>query len=122
MNPPQDRGLAGEQLALAHLQAQGLRPVARNVRCRGGELDLVMLDGSSLVFIEVRSRHAKSLVSPFESITLSKQRRLWRCAQNFLLQHPEHALRPCRFDVVGITYADGRCTLEWIPHAFERPL
>lgn len=119
MNLRLHRGAQGEQLALSYLEARGLRRVAQNVRCRGGELDLVMLDGATLVFVEVRSRQARGLVGALESITPAKQRRLWHCAQVFLAQHPEHATRPCRFDVVGITRAGEQCTLEWAPHAFD---
>lgn len=112
-------GEAGEQLALEHLQRQGLRLLARNVHARGGELDLVMLDGPTLVFVEVRSRSSRGLVGALESVTATKQQRLLTAARVFLGRHPEHAGRPCRFDVVGITRDGGRTTLEWAANAFE---
>ncbi|MDM7322995.1 MAG: YraN family protein [Gammaproteobacteria bacterium] len=112
-------GKAGEQLALEHLERRGLRLLARNVHARGGEIDLVMLDGATLVFVEVRSRSAGGLVGALESITPAKRRRLLMAAQTFLARHPQHATRPCRFDVVGITCDDERTTLEWAANAFE---
>lgn len=95
--------------------------VARNVRARGGEIDLVMLDGATLVFVEVRSRAAGGLVGALESVSLAKQQRLLTAARVFLGRHPEHATRPCRFDVVALTHGDGQDTLEWAVNAFEDP-
>lgn len=112
-------GEAGEQLALEHLERRGLRLLARNVHARGGEIDLVMLDGNTLVFVEVRSRSARGLVSALESITPAKRRRLLMAAQTFLARYPQHAARPCRFDVVAITRDAERYALEWAVNAFE---
>ncbi len=115
-------GEAGEQLALEHLERRGLRLLARNVHARGGEIDLVMLDGATLVFVEVRSRKARGLVGALESVTARKQQRLLSAARIFLARHPQHAARPCRFDVVGITRDGSQITLEWAPNAFEASL
>jgi putative endonuclease len=112
-------GKVGEQLACTYLERQGLRLLARNVHARGGEIDLVMLDGATLVFIEVRSRSARGLVGALESVTAAKQRRVLAAARAYLARHPQHADRPCRFDVVGITRDGDRATLEWAPNAFE---
>jgi len=112
-------GKVGEQLACAYLEQHGLRLLARNVHARGGEIDLVMLDGATLVFIEVRSRSARGLVGALESVTVAKQRRMLTAARAYLSRHPQHAARPCRFDVVGITHDGGQTTLEWAPNAFE---
>lgn len=112
-------GADGEQHALDHLERHGLRLVARNVHTRGGEIDLVMLDGATLVFVEVRSRAARGLVSAVESVTPVKQQRVMTAARVFLARNPMHAERACRFDVVGITHAAGRHTLEWVRNAFE---
>ena len=112
-------GQAAEQAALEHIQRHKLRLVRRNFNVRGGELDLVMLDGATLVFVEVRLRSSSGLVSAVESVSLTKQRRLIHAAQCFLAAHPEHAARPCRFDVIGIQHGDGKSTLEWQKNAFE---
>ncbi|MEF3193825.1 MAG: YraN family protein [Halothiobacillaceae bacterium] len=112
-------GEAGENLALEYLERRGLRLLARNVRARGGEIDLVMLDGATLVFVEVRSRSARGLVGAMESVTARKQQRVLTAARAYLARHPQHAARPCRFDVIGITRDGDRTTLEWTRHAFE---
>lgn len=112
-------GQAAEQAALEHLQAHGLRLAARNVLLRGGELDLVMFDANTLVFVEVRSRAARGLVGALESITLTKQRRVIHAAQSFLAQHAEHTGRACRFDVVGLTRNGDTMHIEWHKNAFE---
>ncbi len=69
-------GQHGENLAAQHLVAKGHEIVARNWRCEAGELDLVSLDGDCLAFVEVRTRRGRSLGSPEESITPTKQARL----------------------------------------------
>ncbi len=111
-------GQAAEQAALEHLQCRKLKLVTRNFNVRGGEIDLVMLDGTTLVFVEVRLR-SSDRVSAFESVNTAKQHRLIHAAQCFLAAHPEHAARPCRFDVVGIRASGAHHTLEWQQHAFE---
>jgi len=119
LTPRQRAGQSAEQAALEHLQRHKLRLVARNFNVRGGELDLVMLDGATLVFVEVRLRSAGGLVGAVESVSVTKQRRLIHAAQCFLAAHAEHAARPCRFDVVGIQHANTVQTLEWQKNAFE---
>jgi len=115
----QRAGQSAEQAALDHLQRHKLRLVARNFNVRGGELDLVMLDGATLVFVEVRLRSAGGLVGAVESVSFTKQRRLIHAAQCFLAAHSEHAARPCRFDVIGIQHSNTVQTLEWQKNAFE---
>ncbi len=109
-------GSAAEDRALRHLQSQGLRPVARNSRFRGGELDLVMLDGAILVVVEVRARSHPGFASAAESVDARKQARLIHATQQFLVAHPEHGERAVRFDVVTF---DGAGTLDWIRDAFD---
>ena len=72
------RGETGEALAAAWLIRHGLRSLARNFRCRLGEIDLVMRDGDTLVFVEVRCRRDCGYGSALESVTAGKQRRLLR--------------------------------------------
>ncbi|MEW5839322.1 MAG: YraN family protein [Pseudomonadota bacterium] len=115
----QQAGSQAENLALDYLQRQKLALVTRNFHVRGGELDLVMLDDATLVFIEVRQRAARGLVSAAESVDGGKQRRLIHAAQCFLASHPQHARRPCRFDVVAIAHNLGERRLEWRKNAFE---
>ena len=106
-------GAAGEAQALAHLQQNGLRLVERNFRCKTGEIDLIMRDGDTLVFIEVRARADLRHGGAAASITPAKQRRLLRAAHCYL-QH-WRVLPACRFDVVAI---DGGA-LCWLRNAIE---
>ncbi len=106
-------GAEKEILARTYLERQGLRPVARNYRCRLGEIDLVMRDADTLVFVEVRFRASTRFGSPAETVDRRKQRRLAATAEIYLQQHP-NAL-PCRFDVVAIS---GNDRIDWIRNAF----
>jgi len=104
-------GDAGEDAALAHLLGQGLALVDRNFRCRGGELDLVMRDGATLVFVEVRKRASRRFGDAAASIGSAKQARLVLAAQTYLQRY---RLPPaCRFDVIAI---DG-AALSWLKNA-----
>jgi len=108
LSPSQAQGRDWERTALLHLKRHGLRRVEENFRCKGGEIDLVMLDGATLVFVEVRQRAFCSHGGAAASITPAKIRRLVRAAQFYLLRFP--VTPPCRFDVVAI---DGD-RLEWL--------
>ena len=109
----QVEGQAGEDAALSWLQRQGLRLVTRNFRCKAGEIDLVMHDHASLVFVEVRKRASTDYGGAAASITPAKQRRLLRAAQFYLLRY--QAQPACRFDVVAI---DGE-KITWLKNAIE---
>lgn len=106
-------GAAGEAAALAHLQQNGLRLVERNFRCKAGEIDLIMRDRDTLVFIEVRARADLRHGGAAASITPAKQRRLVRAAQCYLQRL--RVLPACRFDVVAIDAG----VLCWLKNAIE---
>lgn len=106
-------GSEAEDVALAHLQRNGLQLVERNFLCRGGELDLVMIDGATLVFVEVRKRSSRQFGGAAASITPAKQQRLIRAAQHFLQRYRQAPA--CRFDVIAI---DGDA-LEWLTNVME---
>jgi len=106
-------GAAAEQIAADYLVRQGLILVARNFRCRGGEIDLIMRDGETLVFVEVRSRSRSDFGGAAASITASKQARIILAARHYLAQHSMDA--PCRFDAVLLQAGQ----LQWLPAAFE---
>ncbi len=96
------------------MKAQGLSLVARNVRSRFGEIDLIMRDGEVLVFVEVRARSRSDFGSAADSITPAKQRRIVLAAREYLTRQPGHLA--CRFDVVTL---DGtRNNPVWIRNAF----
>jgi len=111
------QGTAAEDFALQYLERRGLTLVARNVRCRSGELDLILRDGEQLVFVEVRSRRYSQFGTPAESVTRAKQQRLLRAAA-FYLQRQRLDL-PCRFDVVAILHGGDPPQVEWIQDAFQ---
>ena len=94
-------GVAGEDLATAWYVGHGCQVLARNWRCREGELDLVVRDGRSIVFCEVKARSSLAFGSPLEAVTPSKQRRIRVLATRWL---QEAAVRPgpLRFDVVAV--------------------
>lgn len=98
------------------LLSQGLKSLDRNVRSPRGEIDLIMDDNGTVVFIEVRLRNRSDFGSGAESVTRSKQEKLIATAAYYLQQHKRLARRPARFDVVSV----GRqMTLDWIKNAFE---
>ena len=119
MAPPRTEkaqaGAAAEDAALAHLRAAGLQLLARNVRYPFGEIDLVMREGATLAFVEVRFRRSAAFGGAFASVTPAKRRKLARAAQAWLGAHRAHARADCRFDVVAVAPGDD---CEWLRAAF----
>ena len=113
------RGDAVETAALALLEANGLRLLARNASARGGELDLVMTEGDSVVFVEVRYRGSAAFGGGAASVDAGKRRKLVRAAQVWLLRHPRHADAPCRFDVVAASGDPAAPAFDWLRDAFR---
>ena len=116
------RGDVAEQQALHHLQAQGLRLLARNQHTPGrggGEIDLVMLapDGT-LVFVEVRARRGQEHGGAAASVGLTKQARIVLAARHYLLRWPGEP-PPCRFDVVTVEGEGQRAQINWLQAAFD---
>ncbi len=113
-------GDEAENLALKELKRAGLKAVTRNFHCRHGEIDLIMLDGNCLVFVEVRYRGRGSLVEAVATVDARKQRKLAQTAAVYLSRHSEFQHHPCRFDVVGISERDdGDCVFRWLNDAFR---
>jgi len=112
-------GKRAEDFSLQHLQAHGLRLLCRNWSCRSGELDLVMLDGDTVVFVEVRYRRHAAWGGALESVDLRKQQKLIKAAQLFLLKESRWAKQPCRFDVVAIDSTESGAKPCWIRNAFD---
>lgn len=113
------QGRQWELAVEAFLCRRGLQTLRRNYSCRFGEIDLVMLDGPVLVFVEVRYRRSERYGSGADSVTPAKQRRISTVAQQFLGRYAAHAQRPCRFDVVSIRGEGERAEIDWIRDAFE---
>ncbi len=115
----QQTGRAAEEQALLHLQRAGLKLLQRNWRCRLGELDLVMLDGDTVVFVEVRFRRHQAWGGAAESVDSRKRARLSAAAEHFLQEHPRWRRNPCRFDVVAMSPGALPQSLNWIQNAFD---
>lgn len=111
-------GDLAEALAATYLSQNGLQILERNYRVRGGELDLIALDGETLVFVEVRYRKNARFGGAAASIDARKQQRLIHAAQVYLLKHPRQAPRPCRFDCVLLD-ALHSAQIDWIKDAFQ---
>ncbi len=114
-----DAGDQAEAAALNHLQSAGLKLIERNFRCHGGELDLVMLDQQTLVFVEVRYRADRRFGGAAASVGRTKQQRLMIAAQRFLQTHPQYQRHRARFDVVSLELDNGATTLQWLKDAFR---
>ncbi|MBN1778569.1 MAG: YraN family protein [Clostridiales bacterium] len=108
-----DKGLAGEGRALAYLEQKGMRLVHKRYRAHGGEADLIMLDGDTLVFVEVKLRYTGAAGDGLIAVTMKKQRRIVKTALYYLSKHEHDG--PVRFDVVEET-ADG---IQHIKDAFR---
>lgn len=111
------RGADAETMAAAFLEKQGLRVIARNWRCRFGEIDLVLRDRDMIVMVEVRLRTHSAFGGAAASIDRRKQAKLVTTARFYLAEQPN---RPCRFDVILMSDAKGG-DIEWIRNAFDAP-
>ena len=109
-------GADAETQALKHLQRHGLKPLARNWRCRGGELDLVMRDGDTVVVAEVRQRSSEAFGGALASVDARKRGRIMLATQMFLSEHPQYAEAPLRFDVLAL---DAAGKIDWRRAAFD---
>ena len=109
-------GERSEHLAARHLKWRGYKIIARNFRAAGAEIDLIMIDRGTLVFVEVKARMSSGLGPPELAVDHRKQYRIRRAAEAFARHRPEE--RPIRFDVIAIS-GDGRgCRLEHLKDAF----
>ena len=109
-----ETGLRGEAAAERYLLQLGMRCITRRYRACGGELDLVMADGDTLVFVEVKARPGARAGAGLLAVTPAKRRRLLAAAQHYLVTSGQTD-SSCRFDVIELT-ADG---LRYVPDAFQ---
>lgn len=109
-----------ESIAHDYLSERGLVLITRNFLCKLGEIDLIMQDKDTLVFVEVRYRRSSRFGSAVETVDKRKQRKLIRTALLYLKIHHLSQNTPCRFDVIGITVQAHSNTLgyNWIQNAF----
>jgi putative endonuclease len=113
------RGSHWELAAESFLRQRGMRILTRNYQARVGEIDLVMMDGDTLVFAEVRFRADETYGSGADSVTRAKQQRIIRAARNYLSRHATANNVHCRFDVISIGTREGRTLINWIQNAFD---
>jgi len=120
-------GALGERLSADYLEAEGYTIEARNWRGHSGELDLIVRRATSLVIVEVRSRTPGWLERASEAVTVSKQRQVARCADEYLRQRPREAppYEVIRFDVIGVTlrppWGEAQAELDHEEGAFDSP-
>ena len=115
------RGRRAERRAERFLRRRGLRTLARNFTKPYGEIDLVMRDGATLVFVEVRLRGPGAWEDGAASVHGAKQRRVVRAAEAYLAAHPRYASDATRFDVVSMSGTNFLSKLVWIADAFSGP-
>jgi putative endonuclease len=108
-------GSEAEALCARHLRDAGLRVLARNWRCRQGELDLVAAEGTTIVFVEVRLRQSRRFGGAGESVTAAKRARIVAAAKRYLAGRRTES--DCRFDVLLLDRLEGG-RIEWIRDAF----
>lgn len=115
-----NKGQQFEALAANWLSDRSVRVIARNYRCKSGEIDLVALEGNCLLFIEVRCRGNPRFSSAAASVDRRKQLKLIRAAQFFLQRNPRWTNMPCRFDVIALEprQSGTDIAVRWIRAAF----
>jgi len=112
-------GVPGESLACRHLEGKGFVILARNYRCRSGEVDVIARHGAATVFVEVKERHGASHGAGCDSVTFGKRRRIVRAARLYAASHGLDET-PLRFDVVSIDWtAAGRPVVRHDEGAFN---
>jgi putative endonuclease len=112
------RGREAEDLACARLQQAGLTLTTRNYRSAYGEIDLIMQERDTLVFVEVRYRASMDFGSPAETVDARKQGRLRATAEYYLQNTPQASKKPCRFDIVALTGDGEGSDFRWLRNVF----
>ena len=110
-------GRRGERAAEKHLRRNGYRIVARNFRAAGAEIDLVAIDGDTLVFVEVKTRRSRAAGAPEEAVDERKQKRMRRAAEVFARRYRADEIE-MRFDIVAVDASGKRLEIELLRNAF----
>lgn len=118
--PPKSLGRRGEEAAARYLRRIGYRVVAHSDRSKPGEIDLVAIDGRTVVFVEVKTRQSGEAGHPSEAVDEIKQQKLTRLALAYLKRHGLLEYQ-ARFDVIAVTWPEGRRrpVIEHLKNAFE---
>lgn len=112
-------GKDAENIARHHLERAGLKTISTNYNCRGGEIDLICRDGSTIVFVEVRLRSNPHFGGAAESVTSSKQKRIIHAARHFLMRNSRLSDLTCRFDVIAFDSTEALSAPLWYKDAFR---
>ena len=120
-DPRQSLGISGEDLACAELRGRGYAILERRYRTRFGEIDIIARDGSTVVFVEVKTRLNRDFGGAAAAVTGWKQRRLTQMAVDYLARRRLQDC-PCRFDVVAIDFDGTRPRVIVYPNAFDAAL
>ena len=112
------RGRKAEDIACARLQQAGLALTTRNYRSPFGEIDLVMQERDTLVFVEVRYRSSDDFGTPAETVDARKQARLRATAEHYLQNTPRASKKACRFDIVALTGDGADDNFHWLRNVF----
>ncbi len=110
-------GKQGEDLACEYLQGKGYKILTRNYRYGHGEIDIIAMDGETLVFIEVKTKKFGDFGDPLYWISRRKQLQIGRIAQAYLFQEGIEDT-DCRFDVITLNWDEGKFAIEHIEDAF----
>jgi putative endonuclease len=113
-----DKGKIGEDIAVKFLSRKGYKILKRNYRYGHGEIDIIAMDKDVLIFVEVRVKFSDKFGSPEDSVTIKKREQLKKIASAFI-QMNEVNFSECRFDVIGITFKDGKFNINHIVNAFQ---
>lgn len=115
---PKSLGRQAEKAAACYLKKQGLKLLEQNYHCRFGEIDLIMQEGTTLVFVEVRCRQETARVTALESIDANKVAKIEKTALWYLKQY--EVMPDCRFDVIAMTHNSEKIgyTIDWVKAAF----
>jgi putative endonuclease len=112
------QGADAEKQALAYLQQQGWHLLYANYRSKFGEIDLIVQQGQTLLFVEVKQRSSAAFGSAQAMVTTQKQQKIILTSQYFLQQHPQYQKYHLRYDVIAISTAQADAQITWLPNAF----
>ena len=118
-NKRKELGNIGEEMALRYLENIGYKLITKNFRIRTGEIDIIMTDNETLVFVEVRTKTSDFFGSPEATINFKKRQKILNTARYFLHSHHNFQNRECRFDIIAIVMRKGKdANIKHITNAF----
>lgn len=113
------KGTKVETLACKFLKAQGLKIIERNFTQKTGEIDIIAIEQTILVFIEVRFRQNQSFGQGYETVDYRKQQKIINTADLYLSSKKQFQHHACRFDIISASTYNGELQFKWLKHAFD---